>query len=62
MKIKYISWNYGEKYVTEDGFSRKTSLHLIRLNDGRGLLRTSKEMVALGLAEYTFPKRVQSGF
>jgi hypothetical protein len=45
MKIKYISWNYGR-----DGFG--TTLHLIRLTNGQGLLRTSKEMVALGLAKY----------
>jgi hypothetical protein len=44
MKIKYISWNYGN-----GPFGK---LHLIRLTNGQGLLKTSKEMVVLGLAVY----------
>jgi len=44
MKIKYISWYYGR--------GRDTDFHLIRLEDGRGLIRTSEQMVALGLATY----------
>lgn len=47
MNIKYISWNYG-KVRTNNGMQ---VVHLIRLSDGRGLLRTDDEMVALGLAK-----------
>lgn len=44
MRIKYISWNYGQ--------GPWEMLHLIRLQNGQGLLRTSSQMVALGLAQY----------
>lgn len=44
MKIKYVSWNYcvlnGE------------TMHLVRLVDGKGILRTNKQMAALNLAEW----------
>ena len=47
MKISYISWNYGKNRNGEN-------LHLIRLNDGRGLLKTDAEMVKLGLANWSY--------
>lgn len=49
MNIQYISWNYGR---TRDG----VKLHLIRLKNGQGLLRTDEEMVRLGLAEWKVSK------
>ena len=45
MNIQYISWNYGKNRNGE-------MLHLIRLTNGQGLLKTSQEMVKLGLATY----------
>lgn len=44
MKIKYISFNYG---IGPGG-----RLHLIRLQNGQGLLRTNAQMIAMGLAKY----------
>jgi hypothetical protein len=43
MKIKYIKWNYGKQsnYPYE-------YLHLIRLYNGEGLIRTTSEMIRLG--------------
>lgn len=44
MKIKYITWDYG----TVNG----NKIHLIRLTNGQGLIKTSEEMVRLGLAQW----------
>lgn len=44
MRVKYISWNYGR--------GPRGMLHLVRLYNGQGLLKTSAEMVALGWAHY----------
>ncbi len=43
MRIKYVSWNYGR-----DSFTREP-LHLIRLADGRGFLRTTSQCRAMRL-------------
>jgi hypothetical protein len=48
--IAYISWNYGKS--RGDITNGPVTLHLIRLKDGRGLLKTDAEMVALGLATW----------
>lgn len=45
MEIQYISWNYGRN-------RDKAMLHLIRLKNGQGLLKTDEEMVKLGLAKW----------
>ena len=45
MSVQYIAWYYGRTRSGE-------ALHLIRLADGRGLLRTDEQMVRLGLAEW----------
>lgn len=45
MNIQYISWNYGID-------RNKNTLHLIRLKNGQGLLKTSQEMIDLNLAEW----------
>lgn len=51
--IQYICWNYTTvRQTTYDNWPKlHTELHLIRLKDGRGLLRTTKEMHQLGLME-----------
>lgn len=48
--VKYISWNYGS--IQRSVLAGRERVHLIRLTDGRGLLRTDEEMVELGLAEW----------
>jgi hypothetical protein len=45
-KIKNITWNYG--FVHTSIIRGPEALHLIRLEDGRGLLRTTWEMKKLG--------------
>lgn len=39
--IAYVKWNYGS--------TREGVLHLVRLKNGKGVLRTTNEMVTLGL-------------
>lgn len=51
MEIAYITWNYGTTDA-RDHKGKLGTLHLIRLKDGRGLLKTDAEMVKLGLAEW----------
>jgi len=52
--IKYISWNYGKK---SDG----QYMHLIRLTNGLGLLRTTEECIKLGLIYVPFPEIYKYG-
>ena len=42
--VKYVSWNYGRD-------ARGNALHLIRLTNGQGLLRTTAECRALHLCD-----------
>lgn len=42
VQIKSINWNYGRN-------PRGQVIHLIRLKNGQGLLRTTPEMLSLGL-------------
>jgi len=46
MRIKYVSWNYGRSADYPYPL-----LHLVRLSDGRGLLRTTRQCQALGLCK-----------
>lgn len=48
MRIRYVSWYYGKTRSCVHG---EEPLHLIRLEDGRGLLRTTEECRKLGLCE-----------
>lgn len=49
MKIKYISWFYGK--TRRSVLMGYEPLHLIRLEDGRGLLYTTEECMKLGLCQ-----------
>ena len=42
LRVKYVSWNYGRD-------ARGNALHLVRLTNGQGLLRTTAECRALHL-------------
>lgn len=46
-EVQYVSWNYKKK--GEDGYENPA--HLVKLENGKSEVRTTKEMLELGLAK-----------
>lgn len=46
-EVQYVSWNFKDK--GEDGYD--SPAHLIKLSNGKSEVKTTKEMIELGLAK-----------